>query len=40
MVITGIYYTLGLIAAVHAVVHENLKPADAFELLKSLRAKG
>jgi hypothetical protein len=25
---------------VHAVVHQNLKPADALELFKSLRAKG
>jgi putative autoinducer-2 (AI-2) aldolase len=29
-----------MIAAVHAVVHQNLKPADALELFKSLRAKG
>ena len=29
-----------MIAAVHAVVHKNLKPPDAFELFKSLKAKG
>jgi 3-hydroxy-5-phosphonooxypentane-2,4-dione thiolase len=29
-----------MIAAVHAVVHKNLKPADAFEMFKALRSKG
>jgi 3-hydroxy-5-phosphonooxypentane-2,4-dione thiolase len=29
-----------MIAAVHAVVHKNMKPADAYETLKSLKAKG
>jgi hypothetical protein len=29
-----------MIAAVHAVVHRNLKPTEAFELFKSLKAKG
>jgi putative autoinducer-2 (AI-2) aldolase len=28
-----------MISAVHAVVHENLKPADGFELFKVLKAK-
>src|SRR5215216_5810461 len=29
-----------MIAAVHAVVHQNLKPADALEMYKSLKGKG
>jgi 3-hydroxy-5-phosphonooxypentane-2,4-dione thiolase len=29
-----------MIAAVHAVVHKNLKPAEGFELFKSLKSKG
>src|SRR5205085_1901689 len=29
-----------MISAVHAVVHKNLKPAEAFEMFKALRAKG
>jgi hypothetical protein len=29
-----------MIAAVHAVVHKNLKPAEAFEVFKSLKSKG
>jgi putative autoinducer-2 (AI-2) aldolase len=29
-----------MIAAVAAVVHKNTKPAEAFELFQSLRAKG
>src|SRR5436189_967909 len=29
-----------MIAAVHAVVHKNLKPAQAFEVFKSLKSKG
>jgi hypothetical protein len=28
-----------MIAAVHAVVHKNLKPAEAYELFKSLKSK-
>ena len=29
-----------MIAAVHAVVHKNVRPADAFEIYESLRSKG
>jgi putative autoinducer-2 (AI-2) aldolase len=29
-----------MIAAVHAVVHKNLKPTEAFELFKALKSKG
>ena len=29
-----------MIAAVHAVVHKNLKPTEALELFKSLKPKG
>jgi hypothetical protein len=29
-----------MIAAVHAVVHKNLKPTDALEMYRSLKAKG
>jgi putative autoinducer-2 (AI-2) aldolase len=29
-----------MIAAVHAVVHQNLKPAEAFDMFKSLKGKG
>ena len=29
-----------MIAAVHAVVHKNVMPADAFEMFHSLRTKG
>jgi 3-hydroxy-5-phosphonooxypentane-2,4-dione thiolase len=29
-----------MIAAVHAVVHKNLKPAEALEVFKSLKPKG
>jgi putative autoinducer-2 (AI-2) aldolase len=29
-----------MLAAVNAVVHENLKPKEAFELYGSLKAKG
>ena len=29
-----------MIAAVHAVVHKNVRPADAFEMFQSLRSKG
>jgi 3-hydroxy-5-phosphonooxypentane-2,4-dione thiolase len=29
-----------MIAAVHAVVHKNLKPADALEMYESLKGKG
>jgi putative autoinducer-2 (AI-2) aldolase len=29
-----------MIAAVHAVVHKNLKPTEALELVKSLKPKG
>src|SRR5216684_4346235 len=29
-----------MISAVHAVVHKNLKPADALEMFKALKAKG
>jgi len=28
-----------MIAAVHSVVHKNLKPAEAFEVFKSLKSK-
>jgi putative autoinducer-2 (AI-2) aldolase len=31
---------MAMIAAVHAVVHKNLKPAEAFEVFKSLKSKG
>jgi putative autoinducer-2 (AI-2) aldolase len=31
---------LAMLSAVHAVVHKNLKPADAFATFKALRAKG
>jgi 3-hydroxy-5-phosphonooxypentane-2,4-dione thiolase len=31
---------LAMISAVHAVVHKNLKPADAFETFKALASKG
>jgi putative autoinducer-2 (AI-2) aldolase len=31
---------LAMLAAVHAVVHKNLPPADAFEMFRSLKAKG
>ena len=29
-----------MITAVHAVVHRNLKPKEAFEMFKALKAKG
>jgi hypothetical protein len=29
-----------MISAVHAVVHKNLKPAEAFDMFRSLKAKG
>src|SRR6266536_5755977 len=29
-----------MISAVHAVVHKNMKPTDAFEMFKALEAKG
>jgi putative autoinducer-2 (AI-2) aldolase len=29
-----------MIAAVHAVVHKNAKPAEALDLYKSLKSKG
>jgi hypothetical protein len=29
-----------MIAAVHAVVHKNMKPAEALDMYKSLKAKG
>ncbi|MFL6937305.1 MAG: 3-hydroxy-5-phosphonooxypentane-2,4-dione thiolase LsrF, partial [Xanthobacteraceae bacterium] len=29
-----------MIAAVHAVVHKNMKPADAYETYKALKSKG
>jgi putative autoinducer-2 (AI-2) aldolase len=29
-----------MISAVHAIVHKNLKPAEAFEMFKALRTKG
>jgi putative autoinducer-2 (AI-2) aldolase len=29
-----------MVAAVHAVVHRNLKPTEAFELFRSLKANG
>ena len=29
-----------MIAAVHAVVHKNVRPADAFEMFQSLKTKG
>ncbi len=29
-----------MIAAVHAVVHKNLKPAEALEMYKALKSKG
>jgi hypothetical protein len=29
-----------MIAAVHGVVHKNLKPAEALEVFKALKSKG
>jgi putative autoinducer-2 (AI-2) aldolase len=31
---------IAMIAAVHAVVHKNLKPAEAYDVFKSLKSKG